>query len=242
MLRRVFAVTGMQLRIALSAVWAVLLATTNGGAAPAVPLEENLRVLQEAAGRVRVELPEENPEARAAAEALLRVYQSEGFQQRVEEQRRKLAGALPGREENAAEPDEAEREGRSGAFYLFVSSSMPVETLRTYAADLARLKSPRIAMVLRGFVGGARKIGPTAAFIADVLKADADCDPGREQCAMVGVPFIVDPLLFRRAEIEQVPALAWLPGEKEEPLVVCGDARIGYLLDYLERESTKLGF
>lgn len=229
--------TGKRRRIALLAFWAVLLATTDGGAAPAVPLEENLRVLQEAAGKVRVELPEENPEAKAAAEALLRVYQSEGFQRRVEEQRRNLAGALPGREENAAEPEEAEKEGRSGAFYLFVSSSMPVETLRTYAADLARLKSPRIVMVLRGFVGGARKIRPTASFIADVLKADADCDPGGEQCAMVDVPFIVDPLLFRRAGIGQVPALGWLRGEKEEPLVVCGDARIGYLLEVLEREA-----
>lgn len=224
-------------RIAISAAWAVLLATTNGGAAPVVPLEENLRVLQEAAEKVRVELPEENPEARAAAEALLRVYQSEGFRRKVEEQRRKLAGEMPGREGSAAEPDEAEREGRSGAFYLFVSSSMPLETLRTYAADLARLKSPRIVMVLRGFVGGARKIGPTASFIADVLKADAECDPGGEQCAMVDVSFIVDPLLFRRAGIGQVPALGWLRGEKEESLVVCGDARIGYLLEVLEREA-----
>jgi hypothetical protein len=95
-------------------------------------------------------------------------------------------------------------------------------------------------MVLRGFVGGARKIGPTAAFIADVLKADADCDPGRELCAMVDVSFIVDPLLFRRAGIGQVPALGWLRGEKEESLVVCGDAQIGYLLEYLERESGEL--
>ena len=54
---------------------------------------------------------------------------------------------------------------------------------------------------------------------------------------MVDVPFIVDPLLFRRAGIRQVSALPWLRGEKEEPLVVCGDARIGYLLEVMEREA-----
>src|ERR1700674_3442756 len=31
---------------------------------------------------------------------------------------------------------------------------MPIETVRNYAASVARLRDPRVTMVMRGFVGG----------------------------------------------------------------------------------------
>jgi type-F conjugative transfer system pilin assembly protein TrbC len=226
------------------------------------PLEKSLRPLMDRAGEVQVKLPEENTEAKKAAEALYELYRSDAFQEKVGKERRRLAeeifGAdrkgVPGKSPGSSRDEDFASTGR---FYLLVSSSMPLATLRNYAADLARLDDPRFTMVLRGFVGGASKIGPTASFIADVLKADPDCDlRSTGDCAVREIPFIVDPLLFRRSGIDQVPAVLYLPGKdvnggpgenssraltEEETLIVYGDASLGHALELMARETGDRG-
>jgi len=127
--------------------------------------------------------------------------------------------------------------------YLFISSSVPQNTLRNYAAMLDRVGSNRISMVLRGFVGGMKKIRPTMEFIGGILKMDPTCDLLREKCASYQVEIQVDPQLFQRFKIESVPALAYLPANSDdteetqaEPLIVSGDAGLDYLLEHINRE------
>ncbi len=98
--------------------------------------------------------------------------------------------------------------------YIFISSSMPLETIRNYAAAVSRMNDPKkIVLVMRGFIGGMQKIGPTTSFIADVLKEKASCDlTVGEQCAMVNANVLVDPILFRRYGITQVPATVYARG------------------------------
>jgi type-F conjugative transfer system pilin assembly protein TrbC len=225
----------------------------------AQPLEKSVRSLMDHAGQVQVKPPEENPEAKQTAEALSRLFRSDAFQEKIRKERQRLAEEFFGaKRENA--PGRLPKSPEEGAldsgerFYLFVSSSMPLETLRNYAADLARLNDPRFTMVLRGFIGGARRIAPTASFIADVLKANPDCDLGpTRECAMRDIPFIMDPLLFRRSGIAQVPAVVYIPGIEPdasgsgedpssarmtaEPLIVYGDTSLGYALELMSRET-----
>lgn len=230
-----------------------------GAADNAEPLEKSLRPLMDQAGQVQLTLPEENPEARKAADALFQLYQSEAFQERIRKERQRLAEEFfgAGGQEVPVGPPKPPEEGGSVAgerFYLFVSSSVPLATLRNYAADLARLNDPRFVMVLRGFIGGARRIGPTASFIADVLKADPDCNlDSTRECAMRGIPFIVDPLLFRSSGITHVPAVVFIPEiEKNapnsrerlssarttgEPMIVYGDVSLGHALELMARET-----
>lgn len=142
--------------------------------------------------------------------------------------------------------------------YLFVSSSLPAATLRRYALDLARLgtatasgqdaPAPAIAasMVLRGFIGGGSRMGPTLRFVHTALRLDPACD--RPDCAVRAVDVQVDPLLFRRYGIERVPALVYATGWQASGMcsegtergatvgstqVVYGDANLGYLLERL---------
>lgn len=93
--------------------------------------------------------------------------------------------------------------GVEGQVLVFVSSSMPIETLRNYARSLVKVKG---ALVLRGGVDGLRKIGPTMAFSQRVLKVDPYC---RDNCPLFKVPLLIDPLLFRQHHINQVPAIAF---------------------------------
>jgi len=129
---------------------------------------------------------------------------------------------------------------------LFVSSSMPVTTLRTYANQLERVGG---VLAFRGMPGGMTRVEPMAKLSAEILRREPGCNG--PSCAMRNVQVIVDPLVFRQHAITRVPALAMIPGdptqaycEREEgsprsPHLVYGDAALSGLLDEFARLGGK---
>jgi type-F conjugative transfer system pilin assembly protein TrbC len=121
---------------------------------------------------------------------------------------------------------------------LFVSSSMPIETLRTYAGQLERAGG---VMAFRGMPGGMRQVAPMAKLSAAILRRDPGCEG--PACAMRDVQLIVDPLVFRQHGVARVPALAMIPGDPTLPYcerdeasprsahLVQGDAALSGLLE-----------
>jgi len=142
---------------------------------------------------------------------------------------------------------------RDERLYIFISSAMPLSTLRNYADSMARLGDPNITLVMRGFVGGMTQIRPTIRFIASVLQRDPVCDPEEGECAMLPVGLAVDPLLFRRYGIDRVPAVVYVRGVKAEDAglsegdtkntgiaeshTIFGDAGLEYLIEQFQRET-----
>lgn len=177
--------------VGLMVVWVAMRAT----AVEPVEVSERLRAVAEQAAQVKV--PEEIEER---VRTLMERVESKEWQERQETYTARIQEGL-GIDQVVGEEASSEKERQAGAV-LFVSSSMPLETLRNYAADLEKVGG---VMVLRGMIGGMKTIRPTAVFTADVLKRDLACTGGR--CAMRGVELLVDPMLFRVHEIEQVPAL-----------------------------------
>ena len=99
--------------------------------------------------------------------------------------------------------------------YLFISSSIPVPTLRTYTEQLAGLRDSNIVVVMRGFIDGMTKIGPTLGFTGKILAKNPACGPA---CGVNAVNVEVDPLLFKRYGITRVPAVVYVPDiEIESP-------------------------
>jgi type-F conjugative transfer system pilin assembly protein TrbC len=129
---------------------------------------------------------------------------------------------------------------------LFVSSSMPTATLRTYAAQLEKARG---VMAFRGMPGGMTKVAPMAKLTAETLRLDPGCEG--PACVMRDVQVIVDPLVFRQHGVTRVPALAMIPGdpalpycerEDESPRaahVVYGDAALSGLLEEIARLGGK---
>ncbi|MDR6709280.1 hypothetical protein J2X73_003669 [Novosphingobium sp. 1748] len=129
---------------------------------------------------------------------------------------------------------------------LFVSSSIPVTMLRTYAEALARVGG---VMALRGMPGGMSKVEPMARLSAQVLRLDPGCEG--PACAMRDVQIIVDPLVFRTHGVSKVPALAMIPGDPTQPYcerdenspgaahIVYGDAALSGLLEEYGRLGGK---
>lgn len=95
---------------------------------------------------------------------------------------------------------------------LFVSASMPIAVLRSYAQQLERVKG---VLAFRGMPGGLTKVAPMARLSAEILRRDPGCRG--PNCAMRAVQLIVDPIVFRQNAVTHVPALAMLPGDPTQP-------------------------
>lgn len=104
-----------------------------------------------------------------------------------------------------AETSNQESESRSPdltALVVFVSASVPLDTLRAYAAQLEDRSG---ALVFRGAPGGLEKLAPFAKLARDILIIDTTCE-GLD-CAMRNVPILIDPILFKANGVTQVPAV-----------------------------------
>lgn len=130
---------------------------------------------------------------------------------------------------------------------LFASSSMPLQTLRNYAAQLETVGG---VIAFRGVPGGLGRIGPMAKLTAQVLRLDPGCEG--PACTMRNIQIVVDPILFRQHGVAQVPALAMVPGdptlpycERDEEIaprashIVFGDAALSGLMDEYARLGGK---
>jgi len=113
---------------------------------------------------------------------------------------------------------------KNGTSYLFISSSMPITTLRNYVHDISELNDPDISIVMRGFIGGMKKAGQTQQFMADIIKKEKNCITN---CKAFSVNTIIDPILFTKFKINNVPALVHVEGEQFN--VIYGDASFEYL-------------
>lgn len=194
---------------------------------------------------------------RSKAAALLDTLQADpGYQARQAQARSQAFASLGLSESSTAVKSSVGDTSRQSdmRLYLFVSSSMPLATLRRYAADMVTIAPfAQVSMVLRGFIDGATKMGPTLHFVHRVLRRDAACD--RPDCAVRPLDVQVDPLVFRRYGITRVPALVYVPdfvatglcseGTKRGATggaaqVVYGDASLRYLLERLGETSPDL--
>ena len=172
----------------------------------------------------KMKIPE-NPHRQAMeaeAQKTKDVYDSAEFQGKLRKETKRIAEKELGEQFAAYYQDSAAtadavmgKLGEGERVYIFISESMPVSVIRTYVGAVASLKDKQFTLVLRGFIGGMGKMGPTTAFVTNVLKKNTACELSADTpCSMWKVKVVVDPLLFRRYEIDQVPAIVYARGVK----------------------------
>ena len=99
--------------------------------------------------------------------------------------------------------------------YVFISQSVPLSTLRSYASDIDNSGEENVVMVMRGFVGGMKKMKPTMTFISRIISKDEMCDlvtAKNPKCEVFDAEVIVDPTLFERFGITAVPGVVFADG------------------------------
>jgi type-F conjugative transfer system pilin assembly protein TrbC len=137
--------------------------------------------------------------------------------------------------------------------YIFISSSIPRETLRNYVRDVAKLRDPNVKLVMRGLIGGVKYIKPTMRFVSGILLKDPACNPEKRRCERYAAGVNVDPLLFGRYGIKEVPAIAYarnvtvLDAEMSEGMernvksgdyyTIHGDVALTYALERFRAET-----
>ncbi|NMN06780.1 MULTISPECIES: type-F conjugative transfer system pilin assembly protein TrbC [unclassified Novosphingobium] len=193
--------------------------------------------------RGRTSMPEMEARARAAqakGEASLAAER-----ERQAKALRQALGLEPAEEQALAKAAPAVA-GKGWVPVLFVSSSMPISTLRSYAAQLERAHG---VMAFRGVPGGLKRMGPMAKLTAQILRLDPGCEG--PNCVMRDVQLIVDPIVFRQHGIAQVPALAMIPGDPTQAYcerdddspraahVVFGDSALSGMLEEYARLGGK---
>lgn len=188
----------------------VLILTLTGSAFPETEkpgnldmksVDDTLNRVNELKGQLKVPENVHKGEAEKEAQKAFEIYRSEEFQKKVEQETKRIKGELfrgledyykdiPGVERIPARLSSNER------IYLFISSSIPKQTLRNYMAQVAKAEDPNMVVVMRGFIGGMKYVRPTLEFTHEILKKDSSCELPRE-CEIYGVNFEVDPLLFK---------------------------------------------
>lgn len=122
--------------------------------------------------------------------------------------------------------------------YLFLSSSIPDETVHNYLVDIARAGDPGLTPVMRGMVNGLADKKANTKYFSRILKEDLDClDDFRHQkiCKRFKTEILFQPPLFTQYGIERVPALIYDNGGKV--IMIQGDAGLDYLLERINREA-----
>ena len=136
--------------------------------------------------------------------------------------------------------------------YIFISSSVPLSTLRNYAADIDKLGGQNVFMVMRGMKNGMKYMKPTIEFVSSVIKKDQSCDMTKTECDTYSAEVQIDPLLFRRYGIDKVPAIVYATGvdvmdiqgsegiaenaKVNDFYVIYGDMALDYALERINEE------
>jgi type-F conjugative transfer system pilin assembly protein TrbC len=198
---------------------------------------------------------------RQKAEETYQVYQSEEYQQKIGLERERIQKEIFGREgsyyKDSTKGSSTGGLGADERIYVFLSSSIPTETLRRYTSAAGALGDRKVKFVMRGFIGGAKYVKPTLRFVRDLLLEDPTCDPLKSSCRTYNTAVTIDPMLFERYHITKVPAFVYATvsglkdPEKSEGLesnisirafhTVYGDVSFEYVLEAFEKEAHSAG-
>lgn len=136
---------------------------------------------------------------------------------------------------------------KTNRIYVFMSSSVPQSVWYQYGEFLFDNKLTNSAMLLRGCIGGCEKIMPTLTYMKNILEYKKN--------KKINPTIMIDPLLFKRYKIEEVPCVVFAKNisyndntytgsEGNEKAVKngkiyksCGDWNMLHHLEELEKQS-----
>ena len=222
-----------------------------------IDLEKIADAVEEQKKTLDVEGIKNNDEAIKRANDAAQKFHSEQYQTTLNKEMERIKADVfnVGEKENKAiiYPDAIKTPeyslSKESYLYIFISSSMPKNTIRAYAQDVALLKEQNIIIVLRGMIGQPAKLKETAKYIQNIIKKDPECE---SKCKLYKVRFSIDPKLFEKYNITEVPVFVYdwnvktmEPGMGRETgnktgseyLKLKGDVSVGYALEIFRRET-----
>ncbi|WP_319548524.1 TrbC family F-type conjugative pilus assembly protein [Desulfogranum marinum] len=177
-----------------------------------------------------------------AAKESVRIFNSPEFQEKIRCEEKRLKKEVFADDVERAGEQDVSNPGKLAVnekMYLFFSSSIPDETIHSYMAAVEELDEPGVAMLMKGFVPGERH-----RYLIQIAKKDRSCvdqmqRENPEVCERFEIPVRIQPSLFNKYEVTQVPALVY--ERQGEVWKITGNARFDYLLEQINREAKSPG-
>lgn len=193
---------------------------------------ETVEKVFEQAGKLRetMTVPENShaEEGLEAARKTAEQFQSPAFQEKLRCQMERIQQSGPQQEQAIASQGKGTLTAQESV-YLFLSSSMPEAVVNRYLIDVSRTGEQRLVPVLFGLPQGLAGKHFNADYFSRVMQDDPGCrDTPKSPCQRLAVPLKVNPALFARYNIDEVPALVYDNGQGSWS--IHGEAELVYLL------------
>lgn len=213
--------------------------------AAADELEKSVqRVMKQArknAAMMDIQLNKHQAEGMKAARESARVFNSPEYQEKLQCEQNRLKMELfteLGKGHDTDEPISTKL-SQDEKIYLFLSSSIPEDTVQSYLKVVEKLKEPNFTLLMKGFVPGKR-----TEYLSRITKKDRNCTDKLDSkkplfCERFKIPIRIKPSLYDKFEITAVPALVYEKGEKAWK--ISGAARLDYMLERINRETRSPG-
>ncbi len=186
-------------------------------------------------------------QGKQAAKQTADIFYSSAFQERIHNEQRRLEKEvckeyITSWQEKQSTADREKSNHTDnltarGKIYLFLSSSVPDETVHAYLTAISKTSSQSIVPVMRGFINGLQDTKAGADYFNQILKVDQDCRDTRKPekvCPRFKFSIRINPLLFAEYRITRVPTLVYT--NATETLTIQGDTGLDYLLERINQE------
>ena len=170
-----------------------------------------------------------NDKGQEAAQQTAKEYNSPEFQHKLRCQMERIQQSGPQQEQAMKTQDNSTLTAQESV-YLFLSSSVPETVVNRYLIDIGRTGEQRIVPVLFGLPDGMAGKRLNADYFSRVMQADPECqDTPKSACQRLAVTLRINPELFARYTINEVPALVYDNGQ--DSWSIQGDTELAYLLE-----------
>ena len=176
-------------------------------------------------------LPENahNDKGQEAARQSVEKLKAPAFQEQVRCQMERIQQSGPQQEQAMKTQDNSTLTPQESV-YLFLSSSVPEAMVNRYLIDVNRAGEQRIVPVLVGLPQGLEGKRVHTDDFSRVMQVDPGCrDTPEAPCRRLAVPLKVNPELFARYNITEVPALVYDNGQ--DSWSIRGETELAYLLE-----------
>lgn len=194
---------------------------------------ERIEKVLEQAGKLRetMTVPENSHagEGLEAARQTAERFNSPAFQEKTRCQVERIQQSEPQQEQAKVAKEKGALTAQESV-YLFLSSSVSEAMVNRYLIDVSRTSEQRIVPVLFGLPQGLQGKRVNADYFSRVTQADPGCrDTPDAPCQRLAVPLKVNPELFARYNITEVPALVYENGQ--DSWSIRGETELAYLLE-----------
>lgn len=207
--------------------------------------QKELQDVKKGKGGMKIILPSKKQEALGKKEAdqAMAAFQLKMMKERIrKEEIRILKKNAPGKKTQLLISPEQAPFGKwpmppaGGTVFVFLSSSMPEETIHTYIAQASLYGNSGIVPVFYGFPGGLDHKAEAGRYFIHLLQHDLGChDKKGTLCPRYRIKMLVNPDVFKRFGVTVVPTIVYATAKGSWRME--GDASLGYILSRINRQA-----